>query len=153
MRFATGFLFLILLSANLFAKGVDGQFTVNTTTYEDGVLILSDNHETGFQVKFSGPGNFSVIQISSQGDSVFLDINNTDGQTLADGLYQYKVMPTPARTFTLAESSNMPDRNDIKPKSVAVVHPVYGSFRVINGEVVDADLQEYDASANGDKAE
>jgi hypothetical protein len=142
------FLIILLVSTGLSAKGVDNNFNVNTTTYSDGILLMAENQNTDLQLTIAGPGNSRYTRKYSSADSVFLDINDTNGVPLSDGLYQYEVWPVPAVTYTREESSRMLDRNDIKHESGPVVSPVSGSFRVVNGEIDDPDLLEYDASVS-----
>jgi hypothetical protein len=141
------FLNTLLMSTSLSAQGIDNSFNVNATTYSDGILLIADNQNADLQLTIARPDNSSYTKKYSSNGSVFIDINDTNGEALTDGLYKYVVWPVPAVTYTREESSSMPDRNDIKHKSGPSVHRVSGSFRVVNGEIPDADLLEY--SANG----
>ena len=141
------FLAIFLVSTGLNAKGVDNSFKIDATTYSDGVLLVAVNRDNDFQLTIAGPGNSSYTRKYPSADPVFLDINDTNGEALADGLYQYEVWPIPAVTYTREESSRMPDRNNIKHESGPAVSPVGGSFRVVNGIIDDPELVEYDAGA------
>ena len=141
------FLFLAIFSVStcLNAAGNDNSFNVNATTYADGVLLEADNRDINLQLTIAGPDNSRYTQKYSSADPVFLDINNTNGQPLADGFYKYEVRPIPMVTYSREESSSMPDRNSLKNTTGPKVSAVSGSFRIVNGFIDDSELVEYGA--------
>ncbi len=136
------FSMVIAMSAN--AKGLEGNATIEATTYADGVLFQVDKSETNLQLNISGPTQ-AYSQRYSDGDSIFLGIQQADGQVWADGLYKYEVWPVPAVSISREESSKMPDRNSLVHKSRPPVFALSGNFRISNGMVVDPDLGESDS--------
>jgi hypothetical protein len=153
VRYKLFLLLVTLVSTNLNAKAVTDNFSVDATTYSDGILLIANDSYNGLQLTIGGPGNKIFKQSYPPSDAAFLDINDIAGQKLPDGLYKYEIYPIPAVTYTREESSRMPGRNDVDFGSGPTVSPVSGSFRVVNGEIADSELQEFDASAFGGTVE
>ena len=137
------FLAVLLASTCLYAKGVNNDFKVNTTNYADGILLEADNRDICLQLTIAGPGNSRHTQKYASAESVFIDINDANGQPLADGLYKYEAWPVPAVSYSREESSRMPDRNSLENTTGPDVSPVSGSFRIVNGVIDDPELIEY----------
>ena len=133
------------VSTYLNAKDIDSSFKVTATTYADGVLLEAGNRDVDLQLTIAGPDNSRYTQRYSPTEPVFLDINNTNGQPLADGFYKYEVWPIPAVTYSREESSSMPDRNSLMNTTGPKASAVSGNFRIVNGLIDDPELTEYDA--------
>lgn len=146
------FLIIFLTSTCLCAKEIDIDFKVNVNTYADGILLEIENHDSDFQLTVAGPGNSRYTRRYSSDEPVFLDINNTNGEQLEDGFYKYEAMPLPAFTISREESSKMPDRNSLKNTTGPKVSAVTGSFRIVNGMIIDPELVEYTASTEQEAA-
>ena len=153
MRYKLLLLLVTLVSTNLHAKAVNENFSIDATVYSDGILLIADDSNNGLHLTVGGPGNKTFKRSYPSSDAAFLDINDTAGEKLPDGLYKYEIYPIPAVIYTREESSRMPGRNDVDFGSGPTVSPVSGSFRVINGEIADSELQEFDASAFGGSVE
>lgn len=148
MKTVVCLLCVAVVSTQLYAKDKGDHFSVSSTVYSDGVLLMLDQESTDLQVTVSGPGNMRFTQDHLSTDAVFIDIKYLDGQILEDGLYKYSISPKPAVTYTREESAAMPDRNDLKAQPVPEVERVSGSFRVVNGQIPDTGLMEFGAYDN-----
>jgi hypothetical protein len=142
MRSIPFFLAILMASTSLFAKDADRAFAVEATTYPDGVLLQSEDSDVGLQVSIAGPDGAVVSMSFAAFDPAFIFASDTMGQPISDGLYKYEVWPIPAKTYTREESAAMPDRNDIELKNGPSVSAVSGSFRVLNGQIVDSQTIE-----------
>lgn len=118
-----------------------GSGDLQAITYNDGVLIESIDESASYQIKVSGVGNSTYFRSITATGYLFLDASDENGP-LADGLYKYEARPIPSFTISREESSKLRDRNILVGKSVAKTSPLTGSFRVLNGEVVDSMLKE-----------
>ena len=139
----------LLASTSLFAKDADQAFAVEATSYPDGVLLQSANSDVGLQVSIGGPDGSVVSMSFAAFDPAFIFASDSSGQPIPDGLYHYEVWPVPAKTYTLEESSAMPDRNTVNFYKGPSVSPVNGSFRVAQGRIVDSELIENYGSVEG----
>jgi hypothetical protein len=142
-------LVVLMASTNLFAKDADRPFAVEATNYPDGVLLQSENSDVGLQVSIAGPDGNVVSMSFAAFDPAFIFASDTSGQPIADGLYNYEVRPVPSKTYTREESSAMPDRNSVNFYKGPSVSPVNGSFRVVQGRIVDSELIEDYANVEG----
>ena len=134
------FLVGLLASTCLNAQDIDYNLLVNVTSYADGVLLETPNRDLDLQLTLAGPNNYRYTQRYSSADPVFIDINHTNGQSLEDGFYKYEAMPMPTITISREESSKMPDRNSLMNTTGPKVSAVSGSFRIVNGMIIDPDL-------------
>ena len=146
------FLVIFLTSTCLSAMDIDSGFEVTINTYADGILLEMDNRDSDLQLTVAGPGDFRFTQRYSSANPVFLDINNANGERLEDGFYKYEAMPLPAFTISREESSKMPDRNSLINTTGPKVSAVTGSFRIVNGMIIDPELVEYTASTEKEAA-
>ena len=112
-------------------------------TYGDGVLFEAKNSSAQIQLSVSGSGYQKTLTTSGYH---FLDTTSGEDGPLADGLYKYEVKEMPMLTMSRAESSKLMDRNTLYGKTDPKVSAVSGNFRILNGKVVDATLEEYSAS-------
>lgn len=140
---------ILLASTNLSAKDVDRPFAVEATNYSDGVLLLAEDTDMGLQVSIAGPDKSVTTRTFAAYDPAFIFVSDTNKQPLSDGLYQYEVWPLPSHTYTVEESSAMPDRNTVNFYKGPSVSPVNGSFRVMQGMIVDSVLRETNENAEG----
>ncbi len=142
------FMTILLVASTAYAKGIGNDTTIQVFTHPDGVLFEVKGSDVDLQLNVSGPGNTVFTQRHAYANSVFLDIKKADGKALTDGLYKYEARPIPAVTMSRQESSGMQDRNVLHGKTDAKMSPVSGTFRIVNGSVVDPDLDEFgDGSA------
>jgi len=122
------------------------RFKVNSITYPDGVFLENSWVDMGMRVTIAGPGNFRFTQKYSAFEPAFIDINNTDERILTDGLYRYEVRPV-ARVLHGQNLSREDYGHDNKmQRSSPRFSPVNGSFRIIDGSVVDSGLPEYETA-------
>ena len=142
MRSKLIFVAIPLLAICTYAQAAGTNSGIQATTYSDGVLFEADNRKTDLQLTIAGPGNSRSTQRYSAADPVFIDINDTNGQPLPDGLYKYEAWPIPEVTYTREESSAMPDRNSLENTTGSGVSAVSGSFRIVNGLISDPELME-----------
>lgn len=138
------FLTILMVATAAYAKGVADNTTIQASAYPDGILFEVKGGDVDLQLSVSGPGNIAFTQRHAYADSVFLDIKQANGKVLADGLYKYDAWPVPAVTISREESSKMQDRNVLNGKTDAKVSPFSGTFRIVNGEVIDPDYDEFD---------
>ena len=131
----------------------DTQTGIQAITYSDGVLFESSDNSTNYQLNVFGAGNSTYQRSYETSGYLFLDTSTGEDGPLADGLYKYKARPIPALTISRAESSNMEDRNSLSRKSAPAVSAISGSFRILNGQVVDSMLEENHDSISGGESE
>lgn len=149
LRFTTLFL-MLLLATSVSAKSPVNNIEIRAVTVEDGVTIETIENNQAFSLNLSGPAGLNYSKSYRQAETAFIDINNVDGKPLADGLYKYEIKALPATRISREESSTMPDRNDLKWKSSTKASPVNGNFRVVNGWVVDDQIEEFSSVATGE---
>lgn len=126
------------------AKGADkGGTSIQAFQQPDGIVFDVKGGDVDMQLDVSGPGQVAFSRRYAYADSVFFNITNARGVALPDGLYKYEARPLPALTISREESSRMVDRNTIYGKTDPKVSPVSGTFRIVNGGVVDSGLDEY----------
>lgn len=141
---------ILLFAVNVYAKGADNTASIQATTYADGVLIEAKNSGTDIHLNVSGPANTYFEKRQSSSGAIFIDVNRETEAPLPDGLYKYEAQAIPAFTISREESSQLSDRNVLRGKTDPKASPVSGNFRILNGMVVDPDINEFDAgSARG----
>ena len=128
------------------AKGADkGGTSIQASQQPDGILFDVKGGDVDLQLNVSGPGTAFYSRHYAYAESVFFNINDASGAALPDGLYKYEARPIPAVTISREESSRMKDRNVLYGKSAAKISPVSGTFRIVNGGVIDPNYDEYAA--------
>lgn len=96
-------------------------------------------------LNISGPDNTVIKKRYSSAEPAFFSANNEKGGPLPDGLYKYEANAIPAFSMSREESSKLQDRNTLNGKSDPKSSPISGHFRIINGVVVDKNLEEHGA--------
>jgi hypothetical protein len=133
----------LLLSVAAHSKDVTGPATIQSSTFADGILLQANDPSVNLELTILGPGKERTTR-KIMSSSVFMDTQSFDGQLLADGYYKWEAWPTPAVTYSREESSAMPDRNSLDREKAPKVSAFSGSFRIVDGLIVDPDLVEYD---------
>lgn len=121
---------------------------IQAIAYNDGVLFESSDNSTNYQLNVAGAGDSGYQRSYETSGYLFLDTSAGEDGQLADGLYKYEARPIPAVTISREDSSAMSDRNSLVGKTTAKVSPVSGTFRILNGKVVDSMIEEDYASAS-----
>ena len=137
-RIVTSLVALTIATAS-FAETQIEPAGIQAITYGDGVLFESTDSSAQYQLTVSGAGYQKSLTTNGYH---FLDATSDDGGPLQDGLYKYEVREIPKLTISREESSKLADRNVLNGKTGPKASAVSGSFRVLNGQVVDATLQE-----------
>jgi len=139
---------VVLLAAASLASAIHAQEfadSVFVDTSQDFIAFELANPEFDMQLNVSGPKGFSLSQKYAANELAYIDVVDARGSRLADGLYKYEIRPVPTVMITREESSAMPDRNELYHKAQIEVSPVSGSFRVLDGRIVDDLAVESDA--------
>ena len=138
------FLVTLVVASGVYAKGADkGGASIQASQHPDGILFDVKGGDVDLQVDVSGPGKAMYSKHYAYAESVFFNINDASGVALPDGLYKYEARPLPAVSISREESSRMKDRNVLQGKTDAKLSPVSGSFRIVNGGVIDPHYDEY----------
>lgn len=140
----------LMVAAGAYGEDVGSNIEIQATTYADGVLLEVSERDVGLKVIVSGPGKTLFEIKQSAANPVFVDIHHADNGPLSDGLYKYEAWPIPAIIISRAESSSMPDRNTLHGKTDPKISPFSGTFRIVNGTVIDPNIEEFDASTPGE---
>jgi len=136
----------LVVATGAHAKGVDdGGASIQASQHPDGILFDVKGGDVDMQLNISGPGNATFSRHYAYAESVFFNINDASGVALPDGLYKYEARPLPAVTISRAESSRMKDRNVLNGKTDPKISPVSGTFRIVNGGVIDPNYDEFAA--------
>lgn len=106
-------------------------------TYSDFVVFDSLDDTVDLQVNVSGPDGFRLTERRSGAEPAVVDLLDKSGNRLADGLYKYEVYAVPRVTIPREISSAMPDRNEVREQIGPGPSPLSGSFRVLDGEIMD----------------
>lgn len=131
-------LLIISLAGNVQAQDVSADIQIQL--FSDFVAFELNNDAFNMNVNIAGPADYFYSQTYPGTETAFLDLANANG--MADGLYKYEVKPVPVRQISQRVSSAMPDRNTLYGKSAPKVSPVSGTFRILDGQIVDAQLPE-----------
>jgi len=131
---------IMSLAGNVQAQ--DESAEIQVQLFSDFVAFELNNDAFNMNVTIAGPGDYSLTKEYIGSETAYLDLAGEAGGAMADGLYKYEIKPVPVRRFSRAESSAMPDRNALHGKSAAKVSPVSGSFRIVDGQVVNAGISE-----------
>lgn len=142
---------IMLLASTISAKENKQKFTIQKSIVQDGVVFESNTKDSAMTLRLVGPEGFSSHLKIPVGEMAFVDINNMDGEMLVDGLYTYELKAMPNFTISREESAKMSDRNSLKNTSSVAVSPVSGVFRVLNGQVVDDQLEEFSSVDSGER--
>lgn len=138
------FMAALLLATGAHAKGADKDgASIQASQHPDGLLFDVKGGDVDMQLTVSGPGKASYSKHYAYAESVFFNINDASGVALPDGLYKYEARPLPAVSITRAESSRMKDRNTLYGKTDPKLSPVSGTFRIVDGGVIDPHYDEF----------
>lgn len=137
------FVIILLFATSVYSQGVRNAVAIQATTYADGVLFEANDNATDFTLNVSGSANSAFAKKYSSSGPIFININSEDGGPLPDGLYKYEAQVVPAFAISREESSKLLDRNVLVGKSDPKSSPVSGSFRVLDGMVVDPLFEEF----------
>jgi hypothetical protein len=140
---------LVLISVLLVATGAYAKETadIQTTSYSDGIVFDVNVEGADLVVNISGPGNLAQTKRYAYAESVFVGATVSNGKSMPDGLYKYEARAIPAATISREESSAMSGRNELHGKTDAKMNPFSGTFRILNGSVVDSEYKEYGENA------
>jgi hypothetical protein len=92
------------------------------------------------QVTVAGPNGYRSSNEHTADQTAFLEVQNTNGTSLADGLYRYQVTPLPKQRWTREESAAMRASGNLP--AVQSIEGSSGSFRVVNGQIVSPFTKE-----------
>jgi len=138
-------LLTVAFAGNVQAQDVSTDIQVET--FADFVAFQLNNTAFDMNVKVSGPADYSFSRDYSDSQVAYLELQGDSGEVMVDGLYKYEIKPVPVNRISREASSAMPDRNTLYGKSAPKVSPVSGTFRILDGQVVDPNLVE----AGGDE--
>lgn len=135
---------LLAGSVALGAQAADPSRDIIFVAYPDFVAIdlVSDTHDV--EAIVVGPEGYRHQQRYASDQTAFLDTQDASGNRLADGLYKWEAWATPKKRIDREQSAAMPDRNEL-PSSPGGER-VSGTFRVVDGMIVDPDLPEAPSS-------
>jgi hypothetical protein len=113
----------------------------------DGILFWPSAAAGVSTVSLKGPGKLISRMDFAAGEVPFVDIHFVNGKPLPDGLYKYEIVAAPVAGPNLTASGKGKgrgnvDRNAFTGMTDPKVSPVSGTFRVVDGEVVDPYLDE-----------
>ena len=113
-----------------------GESPILPLVLHDGVYFEADEFSGGMSLRVKGPDQFIWNGTVDKGESMFLDATNLNDKALPDGLYKYELVMTPAvlvnrGTMSVAEQNAFRSANAVKRS------PISGSFRVVNGAILD----------------
>jgi hypothetical protein len=135
---------LLVLSACVAASAQarDISRDIIVETYPDFVAIdlVSDTHNVEYTV--TGPGGFHQRQLNALDAAAYVELQSADGATLADGLYKWEAWATPKKIIPREKSMAMANRNDFRMSTGAGNSRISGSFRVVDGLIVNPDVVE-----------
>jgi hypothetical protein len=131
-------LLICSLAGNVQAQDVSADIQVQL--FSNFVAFELNNDTFDMNVNIAGPADYFFSQTYPGTKTGYHDLANAD--SMADGLYKYEVKPVPVRQISQRVSSAMPDRNTLYGRSAPKVSPVSGTFRVLNGQIFDAQLPE-----------
>ena len=138
------FLIVLLVATGAYAKGTAKRDAdIQATTHSDGILFEVNVSDSDLELSISGPGNLAQSKHYAYAESVFFQAAKPNGKPMPDGLYKYEARAVPAVKISREESSRMPDRNVFYGKTDAQVNSVSGTFRILNGSLVDSSYDEY----------
>ena len=137
------FLTIMLFASGAYAKGTNNDADIQASTHYDGILFDVKGNDVDLQLSVAGPGNFAYSKRYAYAESVFFNTTNARGKALPDGLYKWEARAIPAVSISRQESSAMPDRNVLNGKTDPKMSPVSGTFRIVDGSVVDPNRDEY----------
>ena len=141
------FLTILLIASGAYGKGAGNKGAdIEATSFSDGILFDVKVRDADLELSISGPGNMATSKRYAYADSAFYQTTNGKGRSLPDGLYKYEARAVPAVRVSREESSRMEGRNDLHGKTDAKMNPVSGTFRIVNGSVVDPNRDEYGKS-------
>ena len=144
MKHVLIFLTILLVASGAYAKGANGKgANIQATAHSDGILFDVKVNDADLELSVSGPGKSAQSKRYAYAESVFFNITDAKGKALPDGLYKYEARAVPAVSISREESSKMQDRNVLHGKTDAKMNAVSGTFRIVNGSVVDPQLDEY----------
>ena len=139
MKHVLVFLSVLLVATGAYAKDAN----IRAVTYSDGILFDIRASDSDLELSISGPGNLVQSKRYTHAESVFFEPTQSNGKSMPDGLYKYEARAVPAQSISREESSAMPGRNALVGKSDAKMNPFSGTFRILNGSVVDSEYEEY----------
>lgn len=141
MRITSTILLTIGLAATALAESESQDILV--VSYPDFVAVdlVSKSHDMQFQV--AGPNGYRTTQKYGSDATGFFETQSAEGVVLADGLYKWEAWTTPKDMISREESSAMPDRNNMTlSNNSSGPGRISGSFRVVDGLIVDPDREE-----------
>lgn len=143
MKHVLVFLSVLLVATGAYAKDAN----IQAVTYSDGILFDVRAGDSDLELSISGPGNLVKSKRYTHAESVFFEPALSNGKSWPDGLYKYEARAVPALSISREESSAMSGRNELVGKTDAKMNPFSGTFRILNGSVVDSEYEEYGENA------
>jgi len=131
-----------MASSPAMAIDLDDRFDINSTTYPDGLLLESTWPDAGMRITIAGPEGFRLTQKYLADESIFIDINHTTDQVLADDRYRYEIRPVFAGYTAHDGRQEKQDFDKAQQQAAPRISPVNGSFLIVDGLVVDPELIE-----------
>ncbi|KAA9133522.1 hypothetical protein F3N42_04015 [Marinihelvus fidelis] len=128
---------LALASGSVVAASADSDFQVEASEFLGGIMLQSSRADVDLDVTLVAPDGTRAKERYPSNEPVFLDVAD---RSLPDGLYRYEVRPVAAVKRSPSEvPANLRGLVSTGAPELAAVS---GTFRVVNGEIVNASEAE-----------
>ena len=135
------FLFLTLLMAG--ENPEIQQDKINVLYFPELLILEAEQPAMGLSIKIAGPDGFYNRTVYP-GNSATVDLLDSNGQLLPDGLYQYEARLVPQQLTGLKQTVQ-PQLN--KDRQLSKYSLTNGSFRIIYGQIASPNSYEDETSA------
>lgn len=141
---------LLLAAGSLCAHADASDQGIIIETYADFVAVDRVDTSSNLRMVVTGPAGYRQTLDHGADEIAYIETRSAEGVALADGLYTYEVWTEPKTLLTRATDDPRAGRDaGLKTKARITGGRTSGSFRVVNGVIVDPNLKEAPAQPVG----
>ncbi len=124
-------------------RGGGGAYAFQALVHDPMTVSYPYGQITAREPGRPGPWGFRQSLDHSEDQAAYFEARSAEGVALADGLYTYEAWTEPKVLVTRSADDPRAGRDaGLKSKTMSDIDTVSGSFRVVDGQIVDAGLQE-----------
>lgn len=141
---------LLLAGCAAGVQAEDSAHNIIVERYTDFVAVDRLDATRNLNVVLAGPEGYRKEMRQTADEAAFIETRDVDGTTLPDGLYHFEAWTEPQKLVTRSPDDPRAGRDAGLERTARVFSDtVSGSFRVVDGVIVDPSLEEAPARPVG----
>lgn len=141
---------LLLAGCAAGVQADDSAHNIIVERYGDFVAVDRMDASRNLKVVLVGPDGYRKEMRQTEDEAAFIETREVDGTALSDGLYHFEAWTEPKKLVTRSPDDPRAGRDAGLERTARVAtDTVSGSFRVVDGAIIDPNLEEAPARPVG----